>query len=77
LSRLDDLSNRATGALQSFCVIRGNTDDISKIDQKSGMPEAHVQRIKDHLFNKEHDLVSGKGEFDLDDDIAQAWNQSE
>ncbi|MGL5258019.1 MAG: hypothetical protein ACRC76_13405 [Proteocatella sp.] len=72
---VEEYLKRETQATEMYNGIRKSTDDVSKIAQNSGMTEARVQRIKDHLFNKEYDLASGKGKFDPDYDIAQAWNR--
>jgi hypothetical protein len=62
---------------QMYNEIRNSPTDISTIAKNTGMSEARVQRIKNHLFNNEHILWDGVRKFDPDFDIAQAWKRLE
>ena len=57
----------------AYDVIR-QTDDVAAIARNTGMREAQIQRIRDHLFNNTHILDEGRvARFDADPDIANAW----
>lgn len=49
--------------------------DVQAIAKNTGMTESRVQRIKDHLFIKEHIKEHGVGRFDPDYEIAEAWDR--
>ncbi|KKX57208.1 hypothetical protein X546_00470 [Brevibacillus borstelensis cifa_chp40] len=55
--------------------IRNSTSDVSTIAKNTGIPEWRIQRIKEHVFIKEHAKSSGYGRFDPDYEIAQAWQR--
>ncbi|WP_072334845.1 hypothetical protein [Thermoactinomyces sp. DSM 45891] len=63
-------------APQAYEQIRRSTNDIPKIAENIGWPEHRIQKIKDHVFNKNHKLRDGTfGKFDPDPDIADAWGR--
>ncbi|WP_242393891.1 RHS repeat-associated core domain-containing protein [Anaeromyxobacter oryzisoli] len=62
-------------AEEAYNGIRADTADVSAIAQNSGMSEAEVARIKDHVFFKEHELDLGVRQFDADPDIVNAWSR--
>lgn len=68
LKRLDT----ADAMYESF---RKSDVDAQSIAKNTGMSENRVQRIKDHLFFKEHIKEHGVGRFEADYDIAQAWER--
>lgn len=49
--------------------------DVQAIAKNTEMAEHRVQRIKDHLFFKEHIKEHGVVRFDPDYEIAQAWDR--
>jgi hypothetical protein len=55
--------------------IRANSADVSAIAKNTGMPEARISRIKEHVFFNEHQLDSGSRRFDADIDIANSWSR--
>ena len=57
--------------------IRNSVDDVARIAKNTGLPEFQVGRIKDHVFQKLHDLRKGLSRFDPDLGIAQAWRRVE
>ncbi|MEA5514156.1 hypothetical protein [Nodularia sp. UHCC 0506] len=59
-------------APEAYFAIR-NTDDVADIARNTGLAEFRIQRIKDHLFYREHQLDDRFGYFDPDPDIADAW----
>jgi hypothetical protein len=65
------------GAEKSYDAIRAAKGDVSKISKNTGMKEFQVKRIKDHLFNKKHQLDDGVRRFDADPQIANAWKRLE
>ncbi|MGM0955762.1 MAG: ribonuclease YeeF family protein [Bacillota bacterium] len=64
--------DKAEEMYESF---RKTKADIKPIAKNTGMPEHRIQRIKDHLFIKEHIKEHGVGRFDSDYQIAQAWDR--
>jgi len=61
-------------AEKAYAVIR-KTDDVAKISKETGIPEHQIARIKDHIFNRVHQLDEGVRQFDADPKIAQAWQR--
>ncbi|MBA3925683.1 T7SS effector LXG polymorphic toxin [Listeria rustica] len=57
--------------------IRANKADVSIIAKNTEWSEWKVQKIKDHVFLKEHKKDSGIGRFDSDIEIADAWGRLE
>ncbi|MGC2310244.1 MAG: hypothetical protein WA432_01325 [Candidatus Babeliaceae bacterium] len=56
--------------------IRNLADDITKIARNTGMPEAKIERIKNHLFYDDtHILSTGIGRFAPDPEIVSVWNR--
>ncbi|WP_416807180.1 ribonuclease YeeF family protein [Bacillus safensis] len=64
--------DKAEEMYESF---RKTKADIKPISKNTGMPEHRIQRIKEHLFIKEHIKEHGVGRFDSDYQIAQAWDR--
>jgi hypothetical protein len=65
-------------AEDAYDAIRSSSDDVTKIAKNTGMPEAKISRIKDHLFyDKTHILPrEGRtGRFSPDHEIAAAWER--
>jgi hypothetical protein len=60
-----------------YDAIRANSADVSVIAKNTGLPEARISRIKQHVFFKEHQLDSGLRRFDADIDMANSWNRLE
>lgn len=54
-----------------------NSEDIKIIAKNTGLSEARIQRIKEHLFFNEHQLRYSKGVFDADPLIAESWKRLE
>jgi hypothetical protein len=49
--------------------------DVAAIARNTGMPEYRVQRIKEHVFFKEHRLDEGVRRFHPEIEIADAWDR--
>lgn len=50
--------------------------DVVSISKNTGIPEYRVQRVKEHLFFKDHTLSGGKiGKFDPYIEIADSWQR--
>lgn len=66
-------------AAKLYDEIRISSDDVQNISKNLNLPEFQVQRVKDHLFYKEHQLGHdlGVGRFHPDIDIANAWKRLE
>lgn len=66
------------GSERIYNSIGANNEDVLKISQNTGLPESQIQRIKNHVFFKDHELNNGStGRYDADPDIANAWNRLE
>jgi len=75
---LDPVSLDAFDVVDSkYNAIRANSSDVGKIAENTGWPESRVERIKEHIFFKEHQLDSGTRQFDADPDMYNAWNRLE
>ena len=72
---LDLKSPEAWEAADAAYDIIRQTDDVGVIAENTGWPVSRVERVKDHLFNKVHQLDSGTAQFDADPAIANAWNR--
>lgn len=71
---MDEFTRWERYAPEAYDAIR-RTDDIADIARNTGLPQSRLQRIKDHLFYKEHQLDDGVRRFDPDPDIADAWER--
>lgn len=54
---------------------RQSKTDVPAIAKNTGMTKERIQRIKDHLFIKEHVKEHGIGHFNPAYAIAQAWER--
>jgi hypothetical protein len=68
LQRLDE----ADEMYESF---RKSNVDVQAIAKNTGVSENRVERIKEHLFFKEHIKEHGVGRFEADYEIVQAWDR--
>lgn len=59
-------------APQAYAAIR-NADDVANIARNTGWTEYRIQRVKDHVFYRQHQLDDRVDYFDPDPDIADAW----
>jgi len=66
-------------AIKMYEEIRNCSNDVQQIAKNLNLQEFQVQRVKDHLFYKKHQLDHGQGigRFDPDLDIANAWKNFE
>jgi Putative peptidoglycan binding domain len=65
------------GAERVYNEIRQSSTDVKAIARNTGINEARVARIKDHLFNRTHQLDDSIRRFDADPEIANAWRRLE
>jgi RHS repeat-associated protein len=72
---LDNYERWIEYAPEAYGAIRDSASDVASIARNTGLPEYKIQRIKDHLFQKQHQLDSGLSRFDPDPDIADAWSR--
>ena len=68
-----DLTRWENYAPDAYEAIRLSEDDISEIARGTDWSEYRIQRIKNHLFYREHQLDDRVSRFDPDPDIADAW----
>ncbi len=59
----------------AYDAIRADPSDIASIARNTGMSESRVDRIKDHVFFKEHQLDDGLMRFQADPEMANAWSR--
>ncbi len=64
-------------AAKAYDSIRRSVDDVALIAKNTGIPESRVARIKDHVFNKVHQMGDGLRRFDPSPRIADAWKRLE
>ncbi|WP_235613026.1 pre-toxin TG domain-containing protein, partial [Bacillus cereus] len=57
--------------------IRASSNDVAAITKNTGWKEERINRIKEHVFMKEHTLSRGIDRFDPDYGIARAWQRLE
>ena len=69
---MEDFTRWEEYAPAAYDAIR-NADDVGDVARNTGWPEVRVLRIKDHAFNREHQLDDGIRRFNPDPDIADAW----
>ncbi|OIB01382.1 hypothetical protein AK95_28545 [Paenibacillus sp. LC231] len=72
---VDEYLKRLDTADAMYETFRKSNEDVQSIAKNTGMPENKIQRIKDHLFFKEHIKEHGVGRFEADYEIAQAWDR--
>lgn len=72
---IDEYLKQLDKAEEMYESFRKTKADIKPISKNTGIPEHRIQRIKEHLFIKEHVKENGVGRFDSDYQIAQAWDR--
>lgn len=72
---VDELLALDDEVARMYEIIRNSSDDVARISSQTGIPEWKIQKIKDHVFNNDHILRDRVGRFDLDIEIADAWEQ--
>ncbi|MGG2016534.1 T7SS effector LXG polymorphic toxin [Bacillus sp. S10(2024)] len=72
---IDEYLKQLDQADEMYESFRKSKTDVQSIAKNTGITEQRVQRIKDHLFIKEHTKEHGVGRFDPDYEIAQAWDR--
>lgn len=55
--------------------VRHMTTDTAKISEATGIKKEKIDKIKNHVFIQEHDLVDGRKRFDASYDMAQSWQR--
>ena len=51
------------------------TTDTERISKATGIAKDKIDKIKNHVFIKEHELISGRKRFDPSYDMAQSWQR--
>jgi len=62
-------------AEDAYKLIRADKSDVSLIAKNTDISESRVARIKNHIFEKEHQLNLGVRRFDADPEIVNAWSR--
>lgn len=55
--------------------VRHMKTDTLKISKSTGISKEKLDKIKNHVFVNEHELLDGKRRFDPDYEIAQSWQR--
>jgi hypothetical protein len=61
----------------AYEIIRNSTDDVAAIARNTGLQESWIQRVKEHVFIKPHQLDDAARRFDASEGIANAWRRLE
>ena len=74
---LNSDSDRAVEHAERYYeLVRKMKTDSNKIAENTGIKPEHIERVKNHLFMKSHDLgVNGYRRFYADYDISQSWQR--
>ena len=73
---LNPMSKKAEQhAAQYYEAVRHMKTDTARISQATGIAKDKLDKIKEHVFIKEHDLINGKRRFDPDYEMAQSWQR--
>lgn len=67
---------------RAYDAIRANAGDTARIAENTGIPQSRLDQVKDHIFNREHDLPVGpgqtqRGNFTPEGSIADLWSKAE
>lgn len=62
-------------AVRYYESVRHMTTDTAKISQNTNISKDKIDKIKNHIFIKEHNLLSGTHRFDPSYDMAQPWQR--
>ncbi|HEY9300950.1 MAG TPA: hypothetical protein VIQ31_32205 [Phormidium sp.] len=71
----DSLTRWEQYAPEAYDEIRSSSNDVEEIARNTGWLQFRIQRIKEHLFYRQHQLDDGVRCFDPDPDIADAWTR--
>lgn len=55
--------------------VRHMTTDTTRISKATGISQDKIDKIKNHIFIDEHDLIDGRKRFDPSYDMAQSWQR--
>lgn len=59
-----------------YGLVRSMTTDVASISRNTGIKEANIQKVKNHLFIEKHDLGGSEPQrFYPDYEIAQSWQR--
>lgn len=61
--------------VQYYEAVRHMKTDTQKISAATGIGQDKIDKIKNHVFITEHDLLTGKKRFDPSYEIAQSWQR--
>ena len=62
-------------ATQYYESVRHMKTDTIKISEATGIAKHKIDKIKNHVFISEHNLIDGKRRFDPDYEMAQSWQR--
>lgn len=55
--------------------VRHMTTDTTRISKATGISQDKIDKIKNHIFIDEHDLIDGRKRFDPSYDMSQSWQR--
>ena len=62
-------------AVQYYESVRHMKTDIKRISDATGISQDKIEKIKQHVFILEHDLLDGRHRFAPSYDMAQSWQR--
>ena len=62
-------------AAQYYESVRHMKTDTDKISKATGISKDKINKIKNHVFIDEHDLMEGKKRFDPSYEMAESWQR--
>ena len=62
-------------AVQYYESVRHMKTDTNRISENTGIAKDKIDKIKNHVFIKEHDLIEGRKRFDPSYDMAVSWQK--
>ena len=62
-------------AAQYYEFVRHMTTETAHITKNTGWKKTDIDKIKNHVFVKEHDLIDGHRRFDPSFEMAQSWQR--
>lgn len=62
-------------AVQYYESVRHMKTDTVRIAKSTGIAQEKIEKIKNHIFTEEHELINGKKRFDPDFEMAQSWQR--
>lgn len=62
-------------AIKYYEAVRHMKTDTKRISASTGISQDKIDKIKNHIFIAEHDLLTGRKRFDPSYEMAQSWQR--